>query len=110
MTSTTRVFRIYIKATPQAVWNAITDPDWNQRYGYGSPSEYELRPGGAYRALATPEMRTGELALRLPAVGNWIFQNSSSSAAMERPLSQLVPTTNRTTARITRLPTVTSLL
>ena len=58
----------------------------------------------------TPEIRTSELALRLPAVWNWIFQNSSSSAVIDRPLSQLVPTMNSTTARITRLPTVTSLL
>lgn len=63
MTTTTRtgttvhVYRVYIKATPQAIWDAVTDPEWNKRYGYQSPSEYELRPGGAYRALATAEMR-----------------------------------------------------
>jgi hypothetical protein len=58
----------------------------------------------------TPEIRTTELDLRLPALLNWIFQNSSSSVVIDRPLSQLVPTMNSTIARITRLPTVTSLL
>ncbi|SCL39869.1 Uncharacterized conserved protein YndB, AHSA1/START domain [Micromonospora rhizosphaerae] len=59
MTSTTRtvqVYRIYIKATPEAVWAAITDPEWSERYGYRSPAHYELRPGGRYRGLASPEM------------------------------------------------------
>ena len=51
------VFQVSIKATPQAIWNAITDPEWNRRYGYQSPSEYELRPGGRFRTLASAEMR-----------------------------------------------------
>jgi hypothetical protein len=58
----------------------------------------------------TPEIFTTELILRLPASLNWTFHHLSSSAATERPLSQVVPTTNSTIARITRLPTVTSCL
>jgi uncharacterized protein YndB with AHSA1/START domain len=46
-----------MKATPRAVWDAITDPEWNRRYGFRAPAEYELRPGGAYRVLTTEEMR-----------------------------------------------------
>jgi hypothetical protein len=30
----TQVYRVYIKATPQAIWDAITSPDWAVRYGY----------------------------------------------------------------------------
>lgn len=55
--ATTQVFRVYIKATPEAIWKAITDPEWNRKYGYRAPSEYELRPGGKYRGLASPEMK-----------------------------------------------------
>jgi uncharacterized protein YndB with AHSA1/START domain len=51
------VFQVSIKATAQAIWDAITNPEWNRRYGYHSPSEYELRPGGAFRTLASAEMR-----------------------------------------------------
>ena len=54
---TAQKYRVFIKATPQAIWDAITDPEWTQRYGYGARSDYELRPGGAYRVLATEEMR-----------------------------------------------------
>ena len=44
---TTQVYRVFIKTTPQAVWDAITTPEWTQRYGYGLRDMYELRPGHA---------------------------------------------------------------
>jgi uncharacterized protein YndB with AHSA1/START domain len=56
-TQTTQVYQIYIKATPQAIWDAITKPEWTVKYGYQAPVDYELRPGGAYRAKATDGMR-----------------------------------------------------
>jgi uncharacterized protein YndB with AHSA1/START domain len=52
-----RVFRIHIKASQQAVWDAVTDPEWNGRYGYKCPSNYELRPGGEYRVFANDAMK-----------------------------------------------------
>ncbi|MGH7552320.1 MAG: SRPBCC family protein [Longimicrobiales bacterium] len=63
-TATTHVFRVYIRATPQAIWDAITTPEWTQKYGYRGAVEYDLRPGGAYKGLATPEM----LQMGAPAV------------------------------------------
>jgi uncharacterized protein YndB with AHSA1/START domain len=32
-TATTQVYRVYIKATPEAVWDAITMPEWTERMG-----------------------------------------------------------------------------
>jgi uncharacterized protein YndB with AHSA1/START domain len=55
---TTQVHRVYIRATPEAIWDAITRPEWSERYGYGGRVEYDLRPGGAYRAFTSAEMRT----------------------------------------------------
>jgi uncharacterized protein YndB with AHSA1/START domain len=55
---TTQVYRVYIKATPQAVWDAITKPEWSQRYGYGGSVSYDLRPGGAYIAYTSDAMRS----------------------------------------------------
>jgi uncharacterized protein YndB with AHSA1/START domain len=55
-TVTTQVYQVFIKATPQAIWDAITSPEWAERYGYRGRVEYDLRPGGAYRGFATPEM------------------------------------------------------
>jgi len=54
--TTVRVHRVYINAPAQKVWEAITDPTWNGRYAFKAPSEYDLRPGGAYRVVSTPEM------------------------------------------------------
>jgi uncharacterized protein YndB with AHSA1/START domain len=64
---TTQVYRVYIKATPQAVWDAITDPAWTERYGYGGRAEFDpdLRPGATYRGLTSPGMR----AMGAPEVG-----------------------------------------
>ena len=55
---TTQVYRVYIKATPQAIWDAITKPEWTERYGYGGRGEYDLRPGGKYRGLTSQAMRS----------------------------------------------------
>ena len=62
--ATTQVYEVYIKASPQAIWDAITSPEWTVKYGYQGAVEYELRPGGAYRAHSSPEM----LAIGVPDV------------------------------------------
>ena len=62
--STTRsqvvqVHRVYIRTTAQAIWDAITQPEWTSRYGYTGLVEYDLRPGGAYRVRPTEGFRAG---------------------------------------------------
>jgi uncharacterized protein YndB with AHSA1/START domain len=52
----TQIFRIYISATPDAIWKAITSPEWTERYGYKGRTEYELRAGGSVVGHATKEM------------------------------------------------------
>ena len=46
--TTTQVYRVYIRATPEAIWDAITKPEWTDRYGYGGIPEFDLRPGQPY--------------------------------------------------------------
>jgi len=58
-TVTTQVYRVYIKATPQAIWDAITQPEWTEKYGYGGRGEYDLRPGGRYVGTTSEAMRAG---------------------------------------------------
>jgi hypothetical protein len=55
---TTQVHRIYIHATPQPIWGAITKPEWSSRYGYDVPVEYDLNPGGIFRAHANAGMKS----------------------------------------------------
>lgn len=54
--TTTQVFKIFIRATPQAIWDAITKPEFTEQWGYGLRDEYDLRPGGEYRGMANAAM------------------------------------------------------
>ena len=62
--TTTQVYRVYIRTTPERVWDAITKPEWTERYGYGGRASYDLRRGGAYRHFASSEM----LAMGAPEI------------------------------------------
>jgi uncharacterized protein YndB with AHSA1/START domain len=62
-TGTTQIHRVYIKAEPERIWQAIIDPEWNARYGYAAPASYELAAGGTYQALASDEMKQASAAM-----------------------------------------------
>ena len=53
---TTQTHTFFIGATPEAIWDAIVQPDWTSRYGYRCPATYDLRPHGAFQVTASPEM------------------------------------------------------
>jgi uncharacterized protein YndB with AHSA1/START domain len=36
---TTQVYQVFIKATPEAIWEAITEPEFTERYFYGARIE-----------------------------------------------------------------------
>jgi len=54
---TTQVYRVWIRASQERVWAAITDPEWNGRYGYAAPSYFELEPGGSFHSEANQGMK-----------------------------------------------------
>jgi uncharacterized protein YndB with AHSA1/START domain len=60
--TTTHVFQVWIKATPEAIWDAITKTEWTERYGYRAITSYDLRPGGAYSGKASPELQAMGMA------------------------------------------------
>ena len=62
-TKTTQVFRVYIKASPQAVWDAITKREWTERYGYGGGPEHDLDKTGPYRFLTSEKMKADSIAM-----------------------------------------------
>src|SRR3954451_19791765 len=61
--TTTQVHRIYIKAKAQAIWDALTQPEWSARFGYGGFVHSDLRVGGRYYANASEEMRAASRAM-----------------------------------------------
>jgi uncharacterized protein YndB with AHSA1/START domain len=62
----TQVYRVYIKATADAIWQAITDPGWTNRYGYTGYTHYDLRPGGELRVLPNEEFKAAAEAQGFP--------------------------------------------
>ena len=52
-----KVFEIYIKTTPERLWEAITDPDLRARYSFGVRVESDWTNGSTY------ESQAGELAI-----------------------------------------------
>ncbi|HVM67287.1 MAG TPA: SRPBCC family protein [Acidimicrobiales bacterium] len=56
-TQTVQMYRVYIKASPEAIWEAITSPEWTVKYGYAPLVDYDLRPGGTFRAYANEGMK-----------------------------------------------------
>lgn len=45
-----KVFEIYIKTTPERLWQAITDPDLRAKYSFGVATESDWSVGSAYRS------------------------------------------------------------
>ncbi|WP_458688190.1 SRPBCC domain-containing protein [Nocardia tengchongensis] len=49
---TTQIHRVIIAAPPERIWDAVTDPDWTVRYGFGGRSVIEPRVGGEFTVFA----------------------------------------------------------
>ena len=45
---TTQVYAVFIRATPEQVWDAITKPDFTTRYFYGTAVDSTFEPGAPY--------------------------------------------------------------
>lgn len=103
---TTQVFEIYINATAEAVWDAVTNPEWNAKYGYRAPTTYGLRLGGQVRVSANAEMRAmglpetiidGEVIEcapphKLVQTYRWLFTEESKAEGFTRVTWEIVPT------------------
>jgi DNA-binding transcriptional ArsR family regulator/uncharacterized protein YndB with AHSA1/START domain len=58
-----KVFEIYIKTTPERLWQAITDRDMRRKYNFGVGVESDWTPGSDYQAThpsARGPISTGE--------------------------------------------------
>jgi uncharacterized protein YndB with AHSA1/START domain len=44
------VFEIYIKTTPERLWEAITDPKMRAKYSFGVETSSDWKPGSSYKA------------------------------------------------------------
>lgn len=44
-----KVFEIYIKTTPERLWQAITDPEMRRKYTFGVDVQSDWKPGSSYQ-------------------------------------------------------------
>jgi uncharacterized protein YndB with AHSA1/START domain/DNA-binding transcriptional ArsR family regulator len=58
----TAVFEIFIRTTPERLWDAITDPAQRSRYSFGVESHSDWSPGSTYLSAAPdgPQIARGE--------------------------------------------------
>jgi len=49
---TTQVYQVFVKATPEQVWDAITKPEFTSRYFYGSHVDSTFEPGAPFRSYS----------------------------------------------------------
>ena len=47
-----KVFEIYIKTTPERLWEAITNPEMRRKYNFGVGVETDWTPGSRYRGVS----------------------------------------------------------
>jgi uncharacterized protein YndB with AHSA1/START domain len=64
--TTTQVYQVFIRASAQQIWEAITTPEWTERYGYGGVAQYDLRPGGSARQATSDAMKQAGAAKGFP--------------------------------------------
>jgi len=58
-----KVFEIYIKTTPERLWQAITDPELRRKYTFGVGYYSGWQPGSPYQARAGPETVSPSMAI-----------------------------------------------
>ncbi len=102
---TTQVFEIYIRSSAERIWEAITDPEWNAKYGYRAPMKFDLRPGGRFSAHPSAEMQAmglpetmidGEIIecvpyRRLVQTYRWLFTPQNQAEGYTRVTWEIEP-------------------
>ena len=48
-----KVFEIYIKTTPERLWEAITNPEMRRKYNFSAGVESDWTPGSRYRGVSS---------------------------------------------------------
>ena len=101
-----RIHEIYIKATPEAIWDAITSPEWTAKFGYRLPAHYDLKPGGQFSHRANAQMLQygmpetvvdGEVLEASPPhklvqTYRWLFSDQNKAEGYTRLTYEITPT------------------
>ena len=68
-----KVFEIYIRTTPERLWQAITDPEIRKKYNFGATVNSDWTPGARYefRHPAAPASSARARSSSLTRRGGW---------------------------------------
>ena len=94
-----KVFEIYIRTTPDRLWDAITDPAIRARYQFGASIESDWTPGSRYalnhrgvdRPLAEGENLLVEPPRRLVQTMNTLWSEEAASQGTSRVTWEIEP-------------------
>lgn len=67
--NTTQVYQVFIKATPEQIWEAITNPDFTEKYFHGCRIKSTFDVGAPYSGWSgdeTQELLDGEILASEP--------------------------------------------
>jgi uncharacterized protein YndB with AHSA1/START domain len=87
--TTTQVYQVFIKASPEQIWEAITTPEFTSRYYHGCLVDSSLVPGEPYRGWSpdrTEQWVDGEVLESDPPrrlVHTWLALYNPETAAEE---------------------------
>jgi uncharacterized protein YndB with AHSA1/START domain len=92
------VFEIYIKTTPERLWEAITDPKLRARYSFGVETQSDWTPGSSYEAgvpgvvdIAAGENLEVDPPLRLVQSFNALWSDEVKAAGTSRITWEIHP-------------------
>jgi uncharacterized protein YndB with AHSA1/START domain/DNA-binding transcriptional ArsR family regulator len=92
------VFEIYIKTTPERIWEAITDPTLRARYSFGVETHSDWTPGSGYEAtvpggigIAAGENLEVDPPRRLVQTFNALWSDDVKAAGTSRVTWEIIP-------------------
>jgi uncharacterized protein YndB with AHSA1/START domain/DNA-binding transcriptional ArsR family regulator len=92
------VFEIYIKTTPERLWEAITDPKLRAKYSFGVETHSDWTPGSSYKAevpgvvdIAAGENLEVDPPRRLVQSFNALWSDDVKSAGTSRVTWEICP-------------------
>jgi uncharacterized protein YndB with AHSA1/START domain/DNA-binding transcriptional ArsR family regulator len=92
------VFEIYIKTTPERLWEAITDPALRATYSFGVQIQSDWTPGSSYRAsvpgvvdIAAGENLEVDPPRRLVQSYNALWSDDVKAAGTSRVTWEIIP-------------------
>jgi uncharacterized protein YndB with AHSA1/START domain len=96
---TTQIYQVFIKATPDQIWEAMTKPDFTEKYFYGSRITVDEKPGGAFvgrggdgdAVLADGEVLEHDRPRRLQHTWRALYDEATAGEPASRVTWELEP-------------------